>query len=140
MAQAYPRPGALFVVGDPKQSIYRFRRADIDTYNEVKKLIARSGGRVLHLTSNFRSVKAIGDWVNPVFKNLLPEEATSFQAAFTDLDTVRANAGGEPRDQDNQYSQGSPEFPEGNRFNRCRPYSPLDKVGCGRRNYPGQDC
>lgn len=89
-----PRPGALFVVGDPKQSIYRFRRADIDTYNEVKKLIARSGGRVLHLTSNFRSVKAIGDWINPVFKNLLPEEATSFQAAFTDLDTVRANAEG----------------------------------------------
>jgi len=27
------RPGALFVVGDPKQSIYRFRRADIDIYN-----------------------------------------------------------------------------------------------------------
>ena len=35
------RPGALFVVGDPKQSIYRFRRADIDIYNEVR---ARLGG------------------------------------------------------------------------------------------------
>ncbi len=30
------RPGALFVVGDPKQSIYRFRRADIDIYNIVR--------------------------------------------------------------------------------------------------------
>ncbi|HAG11589.1 MAG TPA: hypothetical protein DCK76_09460 [Desulfotomaculum sp.] len=89
-----PRPGALFVVGDPKQSIYRFRRADIDTYNEVKKLIDLSGGSVLHLTSNFRSVKAIGDWVNPVFKGLLPAEATSFQAAFTDLNTVRENKEG----------------------------------------------
>jgi ATP-dependent helicase/nuclease subunit A len=89
-----PRPGALFVVGDPKQSIYRFRRADIDTYNEVKRLIDQSGGRVLHLTSNFRSVQAIGDWVNPVFKDLLPDEATSFQAAFTDLNTVRTNTAG----------------------------------------------
>ncbi len=89
-----PRPGALFVVGDPKQSIYRFRRADIDTYNEVKKLIGRSGGRVLHLTANFRSVQAIGDWVNPVFQELLPGEANSFQAAFTSLDTVRGNAAG----------------------------------------------
>lgn len=86
-----PRPGALFVVGDPKQSIYRFRRADIDTYNEVKRLIDQSGGMVLHLTANFRSVQAIGDWVNPVFKGLLPAEATSFQAAYTDLDTVRGN-------------------------------------------------
>ena len=31
------RPGALFVVGDPKQSIYRFRRADIDIYNIVRE-------------------------------------------------------------------------------------------------------
>ncbi|MCP4589971.1 MAG: UvrD-helicase domain-containing protein, partial [bacterium] len=35
-----PRAGSLFVVGDPKQSIYRFRRADIVTYNEVKQIIA----------------------------------------------------------------------------------------------------
>jgi len=32
-----PRAGSLFLVGDPKQSIFRFRRADIDTYNLVKK-------------------------------------------------------------------------------------------------------
>ena len=35
-----PVSGSLFVVGDPKQSIYRFRRADIVTYNEVKRIIA----------------------------------------------------------------------------------------------------
>ena len=39
------RPGALFVVGDPKQSIYRFRRADIDIYNKVRSLVLASGGR-----------------------------------------------------------------------------------------------
>ena len=39
------RPGALFVVGDPKQSIYRFRRADIEIYNTVRERFSRSGHR-----------------------------------------------------------------------------------------------
>ena len=50
------RPGALFVVGDPKQSIYRFRRADIEIYNLVRARIAEStNGAVVPLTTNFRS-------------------------------------------------------------------------------------
>src|SRR5690606_31642667 len=50
------RPGALFVVGDPKQSIYRFRRADIDIYNAVRERLATPpSGEVLALTTNFRS-------------------------------------------------------------------------------------
>ncbi len=89
-----PYPGSLFVVGDPKQAIYRFRRADIDTYNEVKRLIENSGGKILYLTTNFRSLQDIGDWVNPVFKELLPEKADSYQAAFTSMDTVRQNING----------------------------------------------
>ncbi len=48
------RPGALFVVGDPKQSIYRFRRADIDVYNRVREAIQRSGGEVVSLTTSFQ--------------------------------------------------------------------------------------
>lgn len=63
-----PRPGSLFVVGDPKQSIYRFMRADIDTYNLVKKLIMENGGEVVSLTTNFRSTKSIGDYLNPIFE------------------------------------------------------------------------
>jgi len=47
------KAGSLFLVGDPKQSIYRFRRADIDTYNVAKDLVLRSGGGVLKLTTNF---------------------------------------------------------------------------------------
>ena len=62
-----PRPGSLFIVGDPKQSIYRFRRADMAVYQEVKRLIAEAGGRRLQLTANFRGQPAILDWVNRFF-------------------------------------------------------------------------
>jgi len=62
-----PRPGSLFVVGDPKQSIYRFRRADIKTYNFVRGRLCPHDSDVVRLTSNFRSVPGIIDWVNDVF-------------------------------------------------------------------------
>ncbi len=68
-----PRPGSLFVVGDPKQSIYRFRRADIVTYNEVKGIItgaSADGGKglLVRLSTNFRSTASVIDWVNRVFE------------------------------------------------------------------------
>ena len=81
-----PRPGALFVVGDPKQSIYRFRRADITVYNGVKDRF-RSFGRVLSLEANFRSVPGIALLVNDVFERTetFPPVATAYQAAFAPL-------------------------------------------------------
>lgn len=79
------KPGALFIVGDPKQSIYRFRRADIDIYNEMKRIITESGGQIVPLTTNFRSIPAVCDWVNPVFKAKFPETATQYQPAFEEL-------------------------------------------------------
>src|SRR3954471_4634635 len=67
------RPGALFVVGDPKQSIYRFRRADIEIYNLVRARIADStNGAVIPLTSNFRSTAALCTWANSVFTSQFP--------------------------------------------------------------------
>jgi len=85
---AIPRPGALFVVGDPKQSIYRFRRADIQLYGFVKDRFADFGD-VVALSTNFRSRPPIGDLVNAVFSDptFFPEESTSEQAAFERLDT-----------------------------------------------------
>lgn len=62
-----PRPGSLFVVGDPKQSIYRFRRADIVIFNEVKRIICEDGLEA-RLSVNFRSVGDIIEWVNRVFE------------------------------------------------------------------------
>src|SRR5690606_15889218 len=79
-----PRPGALFVVGDPKQSIYRFRRADITVYNQVKERFEQFGA-VLTLTANFRSRKPIETFVNRVFSGVFPPEATEHQAAFAPL-------------------------------------------------------
>lgn len=81
-----PRPGSLFVVGDPKQSIYRFRRADISIYNEVKARIQECGA-VLRLTANFRSVRSIGDFVNGQFVGKLPSVESEHQAAFVTMET-----------------------------------------------------
>ena len=64
--RSQPRPGALFVVGDPKQSIYRFRRADIAMYARVRRRF-EDFGAVLTLTSNFRSGVPIAALVNEVF-------------------------------------------------------------------------
>lgn len=82
--RATPRPGALFVVGDPKQSIYRFRRADIAVYNQVKDRF-REFGKVVHLTANFRSTPPIERLVNTVFRELLPPRETTYQAAFAPM-------------------------------------------------------
>ncbi len=83
-----PRPGSLFVVGDPKQSIYRFRRADIETYGAVRERI-ESSGRVLHLSSNFRSTGRLCQWVNGAFSREFPAAATAQQAAWVALSPTR---------------------------------------------------
>jgi ATP-dependent helicase/nuclease subunit A len=77
-----PVPGSLFVVGDPKQSIYRFRRADIVTYNQVREIIERNGGAVVHLTANFRTIEPVVHWVNRVFEPQFPAQATSHSPPY----------------------------------------------------------
>ncbi|WP_226037570.1 UvrD-helicase domain-containing protein [Aquibacillus saliphilus] len=86
-----PKPGSLFVVGDPKQAIYRFRRADIDTYNRVKQLIGQHDGEVLQLTMNFRTIDTITENLNTVFRQFLPEQETIYQAAFSPLNAYHAD-------------------------------------------------
>ena len=68
-------PGRLFMVGDPKQSIYRFRRADIATYLDQQEL-ARSAdsAAVVALTTNFRSTVPVLDWVNAIFAELIQSD------------------------------------------------------------------
>lgn len=64
-------PGAITVVGDPKQSIYRFRRADIGTYQRVVEIIERSPHLSVRLTSSFRSAPGLVDWINGRFDMIL---------------------------------------------------------------------
>ncbi len=63
-------PGKLFLVGDPQQSIYRFRRADVEIYSEAKAKLLASGGKVEKLTENFRTLSPIVEWVNKGFEKL----------------------------------------------------------------------
>jgi ATP-dependent helicase/nuclease subunit A len=69
-----PRPGALFAVGDPKQSIYRFRRADVQVWRDLEDVIRKQGERGA-LVQNFRSVPGIVAWVNHTFAAMPGYEA-----------------------------------------------------------------
>ena len=84
-----PEAGSLFVVGDPKQSIYRFRRADINIYNQVKKQIEESGGEVLKLYSNFRTVPELTEYLSDVFKDIFVNEESLNQDIYAPLVSVR---------------------------------------------------
>ncbi|MDK2745017.1 MAG: UvrD-helicase domain-containing protein [Nitrospira sp. BO4] len=63
-------PGKLFIVGDPKQSIYAFRRADIEAFDLVVEKVTADGGVSQTLTTNFRSDAAVLEPVNEVFDRL----------------------------------------------------------------------
>lgn len=77
------RDGALFCVGDPKQAIYRFRGADVDTYVEAREAIRRQfPDNVLEITANFRSLRPILDWVNERFAGHLSADG---QPGFQNL-------------------------------------------------------
>jgi len=83
--------GHLFVVGDPKQSIYRFRRADIAMYLHAQQKI----GREIVLDTNFRTTAPILDWINTVFGRLIVATPDS-QPAYRPLTPVRTPAPGGP--------------------------------------------
>ena len=83
--------GRLFIVGDAKQSIYRFRRASIATYLEAQQHIGESA----QLTTNFRTVEPILDWVNAVFGTLI-QHTPDGQPAYDPLDRDRTETGAGP--------------------------------------------
>ncbi len=87
-----PRAGSLFVVGDPKQSIYRFRRADILTYENVRELIENSGGKVVRLWSNFRTRPEVVDWINECFEGRFSDDG--YSPEYVALEAARAGGGG----------------------------------------------
>lgn len=64
-------PGKLFIVGDPKQSIYRFRGADIAAYDDTVNLLVTQGGQRETLAVNYRTQAQILDGINTAFEKLI---------------------------------------------------------------------
>ncbi len=92
------QPGKLFVVGDPKQSIYRFRRADIGMYDQVKRLIADQpdgAGALEVIRQNFRTTPTIVDWVNTVFAGVFDDDREEGrQPGYQPVEAYRPRADG----------------------------------------------
>jgi ATP-dependent helicase/nuclease subunit A len=79
-------PGRLVVVGDPKQSIYRFRRADMAVYAEAERSLATEP---VQLVTNFRSVPGVVDLVNSLFDHMMGEGEEGAQPRFVPLAPFR---------------------------------------------------
>ena len=94
--QVRPRQGALFVVGDPKQSIYRFRRADVGAYLDVCRWLEERGARHATLSTSFRATPPIQHLVNAAFAPLMTEDRHALQADYVALTNWRTAVAGRP--------------------------------------------
>ena len=95
--QAKPGPGRLVIAGDPKQSIYRFRRADIDVYEQVRDIFANSPetSAIANLSVNFRARPQLCAWHNRVLSRILEPvpDAPRAQARWEKTVPHRTTAG-----------------------------------------------
>jgi ATP-dependent helicase/nuclease subunit A len=88
-------PGKLFLVGDPKQSIYRFRRADVELYEDAKQRLLDGGRPVVAIRENFRSDAGLIDWVNAVFLGeMRPPDDGFYQPDYRPLTPYHRDARG----------------------------------------------
>jgi ATP-dependent exoDNAse (exonuclease V) beta subunit len=91
-----PVPGKLFIVGDPKQSIYRFRRADVGTYQAVKERLLARGAGLVRLRTSFRAVASLQHLVNAAFAPAMSEDQAALQAGYVPLARYRDDVPGQP--------------------------------------------
>jgi ATP-dependent exoDNAse (exonuclease V) beta subunit len=91
-----PRPGHLFLVGDPKQSIYRFRRADVAVYRDVCERLVAGGAIPVKLTASFRSVPQIQACVNAAFSSVMTGDPVTLQSDYVRLSPYRNDPGRQP--------------------------------------------
>lgn len=86
------RLGALFLVGDPKQAIYRFRGADVGAYVQAREAFRdQDPGSLLSISTNFRSCASVLNFVNERFEVALSADG---QPGFTALDPFHDDRGG----------------------------------------------
>ncbi|WP_223565080.1 UvrD-helicase domain-containing protein [Agrobacterium tumefaciens] len=86
------RPGALFLVGDPKQAIYRFRGADVGAYVQARTAFSgQDADGLVSISTNFRSCASILTFVNERFEAILSADG---QPGFTALDPFHDDRGG----------------------------------------------
>ncbi|MBO9355107.1 AAA family ATPase [Bordetella petrii] len=89
----------LFLVGDPMQSIYRFRKAEVGLFLQAAEQgVGEIAPTFLQLTDNFRSQAGVVDWVNATFRGLLParNDAAAGAIAYTDSAAFNPRLPGEP--------------------------------------------
>jgi ATP-dependent helicase/nuclease subunit A len=84
--EATPKPGKLFLVGDPKQSIYKFRRADVVLYQEIKRVLEARGVGIVNLTNSHRALRPIQECVNATFLTEMVEDHDAGQTRYSPLE------------------------------------------------------
>ena len=94
---ARPAAGKLFLVGDPKQSIYRFRRADVALYQTIKRRLLGQGAELEYLSVSFRATPEpeLQGMINSAFAPLMPAEMPA-QPAYVALEGFRPRFPAQP--------------------------------------------
>ncbi|WP_302104492.1 UvrD-helicase domain-containing protein [Polycladomyces zharkentensis] len=87
-------PGKRFVVGDPQQSIYRFRGADVSVFGKMKTELLSEGGKAVSMRDNFRSHPDVVAFVNALFSRLMPGHPDS--GSVYEPATARGSADTQP--------------------------------------------
>ncbi|HEY3154325.1 MAG TPA: UvrD-helicase domain-containing protein [Candidatus Binatia bacterium] len=94
--QIHPVCGKLFLVGDPKQSIYRFRRADVGIYRGVYGLLQAAGATRVTLRNSFRARPNIQRAINAAFAPVMTGDGDGLQAAYVPLEPFRNESKEQP--------------------------------------------
>ena len=91
-----PVPGKLFLVGDPKQSIYRFRRADVGIYRSVYEMLEAADAKKVTLRTSFRARPNIQRAINAAFEPVMTGDHDVLQAAYVPLEPFRNDSKEQP--------------------------------------------